>query len=180
MWTSSPIGTLQGIQSVEPGSPVAVLQEGEVPLTGVQAQFNPQSYYSHITGLRTALLGNDGEQYTVKNSRIEGILRPFIFTADDTEEGNLQKAVENKAGLMFGNTVNYSLSLASWRDPNGQLWKANTTVKVTSPRAYISSPYEFLVKGVTLARDSNQEVAELRLVLPGSYSGKVPETLPWD
>ncbi len=173
-------GALVIRRAVEPGSPVAILAEGEPGVTSITGNFDPQNYYSHVTGLREALIGSDGESYTVVNSRLSGVLRPYVFQADDTEEGNLQVAVENKAGLMVGNAVTYQLEVSGWRDPSGNLWEPNTTIKLTAPRAGIPSPYEFLIRRVSYQMEGDSQTCSLGLVLPGSFSGKLPESLPWD
>lgn len=175
-----PQGRLVLRQSVEPGSPVAVLVEGEPGFVGISDNLSPQQYYSHVTGLREPLIGSDGEQYTVVNSRLSGVLRPFVFQADDTEDGNLQAAVEMKAGLMVGNSVSYDLSVPKWRDPLGNHWDPNTTIKITAPSVNILKPYEFLIRSVQYSQDTTSDTAVLTLVLPGSFSGKLPESLPWD
>jgi hypothetical protein len=39
---------------------------------------------------------------------------------------------------------------------------------------------EFLVRDVMLTRGANKKSAALNVVLPGAFSGQVPERLPWD
>ena len=175
-----PQGRLVLRQSVAVGSPVAVLIEGGPGFTEITDNLSPQQYFSHVTGLREPLIGSIGEQYTVKNSRLSGVLRPFVFQADDTEDGNLQAAVEMKAGLMVGNSISYDLQVPGWRDPAGNHWEPNTTIKVGAPSVNISKPYEFLVRAVQYDQDPVSNTAVLTLVLPGSFSGKLPEALPWD
>jgi hypothetical protein len=44
----------------------------------------------------------------------------------------------------------------------------------------VYGPFNFVVRSVTLTRDRNSKTAELDLVIPGSFSGKIPEVLPWE
>lgn len=173
-------GALLIQQSVTDGEPVVVLVQGESPLVSVSPSFSPQQYYTHITGLESAYTGSDGSQYTVKNPHLLNQFRPFVFNSPDVEGGDIQTAVEAKAGRMFGNMVSYSVELSTWRDPSGNLWTPNTLVSLEAPNAMIYEPYTFLIRSVSFEKSSNEEKAVLDLVMPGAFSGGIPEVLPWD
>jgi len=142
--------------------------------------FSPQQYYSHITGLESVLVGTSGSQYTVRNPYLAGVIRPHTFKSPDTQGGTVQDSVRAKAGRMFGNMAAYGVQVSTWRDPSGALWRPNTTVVLNAPGAMVYSDYEFVVRSVRFDRTGDNESAELDLVLPGSFSGKIPEALPWD
>lgn len=178
--SSTPAGALLFQRSAPTGSPVAVLQQGESPVLGVRPAFSPQAYHSHVTGLESAYVGTDGSQYTVKNPHLRGVLRPLTFKAPDVQGGSIRQAVLAKAGRMFANAAAYSLTVDTWRDPGGALWAPNTTIKLTAPDAMVYEPYEFVIRSVEFSRSSAGESATLELVLPGAFSGEIPETLPWD
>lgn len=178
--SSTPRGKLVFWQSTEGGSPVARLQQGSAPVLSVTPFFSPQEYYSHITGIEPVIVGLAGAQFTVKNARLQGVTRPITFNAPDTLDADIKAAVEAKAGRMFGNMASYSVSVATWRDPNGKLWEPNATVKLQAPEAMIYNEYEFVIRSVEFNRERALETATLDLVIPGSFSGKVPEVLPWD
>lgn len=167
-------------QSEDDGTAVVDLEQGEPPLVSVLPFFNPQDYYSHITGLEPVLVGLEGSQFTVQNSRLAGVLRPFTFETSDTIEGDVKAAVEAKAGRMFANAVSYSIRVPTWRDPQGDLWEPNTFVNLTAPDAMVYERYKFVIRSITFERDRNTEHATLNLVIPGSFSGRIPERLPWD
>lgn len=173
-------GQLVVWQSTPPGTPVAVLSQGEPPILSITPFFSPQEYYSHITGIEPVLVGLEGSQFTVRNTRLLGVTRPLTFNAPDTIGSNLKSAVEAKAGRMFGNLVSYSVRVATWRDSSGALWEPNKTIKIIAPDAMIYSDYEFIIRSVEFDRDDTTKTATLNLVLPGSFSGEIPDTLPWD
>ena len=177
--TSSPGGDLAFPAITSVGSPVARLTEGAPPLLSVTPQFAPQDYYSHVTGLESVALGGSGSQFTVKNPHLPGVVRPKTFGGPDVEGGDIKTATQSKSGRMFGNMVSYTINVPTWRDPSGRLWAPNTTLMLEAPSAMIYSPYEFLVRRVTLTRSEDAEAAELELVLPGSFSGEMPGRLPW-
>ncbi len=173
-------GALIFWQSVKAGAPVARLQEGSAPVLSVMPSFSPQEYYSHITGVEPVAVGSEGSKFTVKNTRLEGVLRPITFNTPDTSDADVKAAVEAKSGRMFGNMASYSIHLSTWRDPKGELWMPNTTVTLLAPDAMIYSEYEFVIRSVEFDSGNKAKTATLNLVLPGSFSGRVPEILPWD
>jgi prophage tail gpP-like protein len=125
-------------------------------------------------------VGLPGAQFTVKNSRLSGVVRPLTFSVKDAEGGDVKAAVEAKMGRMFGNAAAYSVEVAGWRDSSGALWAPNTTVTILAPGAMIYKEFEFIVRSVTLQAAAESRTAVLDLVIPGAFSGKVPEVLPWD
>lgn len=177
--SDTPRGKLKFWQTVTPGNPVAVLQQGESPLVSVTPTFNPQEYYSSITGIDPFLVGQNGGQFTIKNPFLTNVVRPFTFKAPDTEDSNLQEAVKAKMGRMFGNVVSYTASVDTWRDSNGALWGPNTTLILTAPGAMIYKPFEFVIRSVQLEKTATSKSAVLELVLPGAFSGEIPGDLPW-
>lgn len=178
--SSSSRGKLTFLQSSEGGQPVARLQQGIAPVLSVTPFFSPQEYYSHITGIEPVVVGLAGSQFTVKNPRLLGVTRPLTFNAPDTLDADVKSAVEAKAGRMFGNMVSYSVRVATWRDPSGKLWEPNTAIKLLAPDAMIYKEYEFIIRSIEFSRDRATETATLNLVIPGSFSGKIPGALPWD
>lgn len=178
--SSSETGALVFQQSTATGSPVAQLTQGASPVIEVLPTFNPQSYYSHITALEDMMLGTDGSNYTVKNPHLEGVLRPMSFQAPDVEGGDIKTAALAKTGRMFGNMASFGVTVDTWRDPSGALWRPNTTLILTAPGAMVYSPFEFIVRSVSFERTATEQTAQLELVLPGSFSGEIPESMPWD
>ena len=177
---STPRGALVFQRSTDAGNPVARLQQGAPPVLSVIPFFSPQEYYSHITGLEPVIVGLKGSQFTVKNPRLLGVIRPLTFNASDTLDADVSAAVSAKAARMFGSMASYSVRVATWRDPSGVLWSPNTTIKLLAPDAMIYNEYEFVVRSVEFERSSATETATLNLVMPGSFNGEIPETLPWD
>jgi prophage tail gpP-like protein/phage tail protein X len=165
--------------SVAKSQLVARLKQGESPLMSVKPFFNPRDYYSHVTGVEPVFVGLGGSQFTVKNERLLGVFRPYTFTAQDTQEGDVKAAVEAKAGRMFANMASYSIKVDTWRDAKGRLWEPNTFISLEAPDAMVYEPYSFIIRSITFDRGPKSETATLNLVLPGSFAGKLPETLPW-
>jgi prophage tail gpP-like protein len=177
--TSSPEGNLLCWRSVAPGTPVAKLSANASPVTGVESSFQPQEYYSSITGFAPATRKQDGSRHTVKNPWLTDVVRPLSFKLDDMEKGDAPRAAAAKLARMFANAASFTVDVATWRDPAGRLWQPNTTIKLTAPDAMIYRETEFLVREVTLKQTASATTAQLGIVLPGVFSGLPPEHLPW-
>ena len=178
--SDTPLGELLIQQSIEPGKPVARLSTGQSPVVKVTPLFKPQQYFSHITGIQPVAPGLDGAKYTVKNKHASGFLRPANFLANDAQDGDLKTTVEAKSGRMMGDAISYLVEMNTWRDPSGRLWADNTTIELLAPGAMIYSYYEFLIRTVVFRGSADTRTATLTIVLPGAFSGKIPEVLPWE
>lgn len=178
--SSTPEGELVFWNSIEPGKPVATLREGQAPVSKVTPRFSPQDCYSEITGFAPTKRGRRGGKHTARNPFLRDVLRPMSCRFDDTETASTPDATRAKLGRMFGNMATWTVEdLPSWRDPAGFFWEPNRTIKLLAPRAMIYRESELLIRTVELEQDANKESARLDLVLPGAFSGKAPETLPW-
>lgn len=182
--TDTPNGACKFHQETAKGSPVAILDENDSSIITISPQFNSQNYYSHVSGQAVTVFGKPdsdaGGAYTVINPKLEGVLRPFTFKPNDAHAGDNKAIVESKAGRMFAGAVLYTITIPSWYTPDGKLWEPNTTLKIKAPHAMIYSLFEFLIKDVAYSRDKSRETVELSLVLPGSFKGVIPESMPWD
>lgn len=179
--SSTPEGGLLYDVATAPGQPVAILREGGSPVLNIAPTFDPQTYYSDVTGIEPAIVGLKGGKSTSRNSHLQGTLRPFTFEVSDTLDADVGAAVAAKIGRMFAGAVSYSVDVATWRTPSGALWSSNTTVKLEAPGAMVYSEYEFFIRSVTLTRSSDGgEVAKLTLTPPGAFRSEIPESLPWE
>jgi prophage tail gpP-like protein len=162
-------------------APVATLKQGDPPILSIEPQFSPQSYYSHITGVRSTRRGLVGSQHTVLNplAQEQGIFRPLTISMRDTSAGELPKAVEAAAGRMLAGAVTYTVEVATWRDPNGAHWVPGSTLQLEAPSVFVRKPYDFQIRSVKLKRNSEANTATLLLMLPGAFGGEPPSMLPW-
>lgn len=176
---SSPDGNLLFRRSNQDIFPQAEFVEGERPLINVVPNFNEQNYYSHITGLQPEFIGIPGARYTRANPHLRGVSRPFTFGIPDSDGGDIKTTVDGKMGRMFANAISYNVTIPTWRNPRGVLWGPNTFVALDYPSAMIYGRYEFLIRKVVFEAEGNSRVANLELVLPGVFNGRLPERLPW-
>lgn len=177
--SDTPMGKLVFPSITQAGSPVVSLVQGQSPLIEVIPTFNPQLYFSHVTGFRKTKAGAKGAKYTMTNPHLAGVSRPFSFTATDTDGGDLKTAVAAKMGRMFANAASYRVVLSTWRDPQGALWDPNTTLKLLYPKAFIYDSYEFLIRSVQFVKQADSEIAILNAIIPDAFAGIIPEVVPW-
>jgi len=179
--TSGTDGELIFKKSVTSGTPVANLSEDVPPLLTVSGRFNQQQYYSHLTGITPPIIGNlGGKQFTEKNPRLSGRLRPITFSMNNVDGADIKAAVAARLGYMFGDMASYTAQVLEWRDSAGDLWTPNTLLKILAPGAMIYNETTFIIREVTLMFTPTQKQTSLVLVLPGAYSGQAPESLPWE
>jgi prophage tail gpP-like protein len=178
--SNTPDGELLFWRSVGTGAPVAQFSEGVQPLTAVSSSYDSEEYFSEITGFGAAKRGKGGNKYTLPNPHLPGVVRPMSFKIEDCDAGDVPAAVRAKLGRMFAGMAAYSVDgLPTWRTPSDDLFEPNTTILITSPSAMIYTQTEFLIRAVTYKQTAEAETCSLELVLPGAFSGEVPEVLPW-
>jgi prophage tail gpP-like protein len=180
IFTDNTIGDLLCWRSVKPGTPVARLRDDEQPVTKVEPSYNPQDYFSEITGFAPAKRGRKGSKFTEKNKWLPNVLRPFCFHPDKIEKGDLPGTVRMKLARMFADMVSFDIDVATWKQPDGEVWRPNTTVTLLAPDAMVYRETELLVRDVETVIEKDSRSAQLNLVLPGVFDAEIPETLPWD
>lgn len=179
--TDSVGGELLFWRSIAPGAPRARFVEGQPPLISVSATFAPQDYFSEITGIAKTRSGKAGSRFTVANPFGADFIRPDVFSPDDTDSGDLEQAVRARMGRMFAGAASYTVTVPTWRDASGEIWRPNTTVTLNAPGAMVYRETEMVIRDVTFdVGDNDAQTATLSLVLPGAFSGEIPEVLPWD
>lgn len=163
------------------GSPVASISKIEIPCTGLTVQIDDSQYYSSVTGYVAGKSHKDfrGKGYTVNNQYLTDIIRPYLSKFEDIDEGELRTATEALAGRMFSQVFSVTVDLCTWFDDNGDVFRPNTTIKIQSEEDYIEEPYEFLISQVDLRKTSGEMTCSLTCVLPGVFSGEIPEAMPW-
>jgi prophage tail gpP-like protein len=164
------------------GSPVASFKEGEVPFISCKPSFNYQSFYSHITGVTSTTDAKSSAKYTYENKYLtkRGILRNYNCTIADIKDSEIKKAVIAQAGRMFGESASYELTVQGHRDKNGNLYKKNTLITLLSPGAMVYTESKFLIKSLSMTRGVDGDTSTMSLVLPGAYTGEIPEIFPWE
>lgn len=177
--TDTDVGELLFCRSTPPGAPVAKLHEGKPPLLSVSATFSPQNMFSEMTAISKGRAGARAGAFTAQNPHLSHVTRPSTFSPDDTDSPDLEAAANARVGRMLASAASFEVEVPTWRDANGELWTENTTVSLLAPSAMIYRETEMLIRDVEFTYGESL-TARLSLVLPGAFSGEIPEVMPWD
>jgi prophage tail gpP-like protein len=160
----------------------ATFEEGLLPLISIKPKFNAQAFYSHIIGFSKTDADHDAGQYIYENKYLtkKGITRCQTIIADDAEEGDLEAVVKAYAGRMFADCVSYELECEGHVNAGGGVFHKGMTVCVKAPGAMIRRETNFKARNIKLKRTKEGKTTSMTLVLPGSYTGRIPEVLPWE
>lgn len=161
------------------GKSVAAIVEGESPFLGGSGSYDGTQRFSRYK----VLLQQDG------NPDIEGTVedmgipcyRPKVEVGTDVDGKDAKIAAKWRRTMALAESVGLSVSVSGWRAPGGKIWNKSDPITLKAPSLMIYRESPFTVAGVTLRIDETQgRVADLRLVLPQTYTTDMPEAYPWD
>jgi len=157
-------------------------KEGELPLLSLKPKFNAQGFYSHIIGFSKADADHDCDQQIYENKFLtkKGITRCMTIIASDADPGSLEASVKSYAGRMFADCVSYELECEDHLNKDKKVFEKGMTVCVHAPGAMIKNETNFIARNIKLKRTIKAKTTTMNLVLPGSYTGEIPEALPWE
>jgi prophage tail gpP-like protein len=157
--------------------------EGKTPLISLKPKFKAQDFYSHITGFGKTDSDYDSASWTYENKYLtsKGIIRHLSLTIDDAETiSDIENATKAHAGRMFADCVNFDLLCEDHVNEKKEVFKKGMTVCVYAPKAMIFKETNFIARNIKLSKTKEGKTSEMELVLPGSYTGDIPEALPWE
>jgi prophage tail gpP-like protein len=167
----------------KPGKAAVSFVEGRSPLISIKPKFKAQDFYSHITGFGKTDAEYPSMSYTFENKYLinKGIMRHHSLTIEDSETiSDLENSVKAHAGRMFADCVSFELLCENHVNENNEVFYKGMGVCVFAPSAMIAKETTFIARDVKLSRTVEGKTATLNLVLPGSYTGEIPEALPWE
>ena len=178
---STPEGRLLLRAPPEVSTPVAVLREGTPPFLKIQLRTEPQKHFSHLTVLRKKARRVTPKSYTVVNEALAGVMRPMITKSQDTNSSSeLPTAAEALAGRTLAGAATWMLKVNGWRDQAGDIWEPGATVNVAdAPSGFIFGSTDLIIRACRYSRSDTKTTTDLELVLPGAFTGVLPEVYPW-
>lgn len=179
--TAKADGTILFWREAAAGSPVAKLDAEKYPVVSSQATFDDSVFYSSVTGIIEAdpRKKKSARSFTVANPWAEGLQKPYTFTVQDVDDGELETVVQTESARMFAGVFSVDLEVSTWRDDAGKIWQPNTTILLRDPVNYLDDFIELTISEVTLTKSATAKGARLKLTLPGGYGGQIPESIPW-
>lgn len=144
------------------------------PIISITPEFNTKDYYSHIIGIIPIRGFNPYSKATARvkivNNKDMEIYRPFVYRADNLTD------LKHANARMNGNAISYTVEMATWFDIAGLVWTPGDLINIEYPEAYITKPFNLLIRSATLKNDGS---ATLKLCLPKAFGG-ADEGMPWD
>lgn len=179
MITSSDTGQMAFIRANIDGKPVSRFVEGETAMEYISAVYDGTKRHSSYQAI-TESPGVPGPSSVLNDESIP-VYRPFVFSADDLEAGNLNTALSWRRSKSLADSTKLKITVAGWRNEVNMLWRENMKVSVLAPSVDIFSETEYIISGVNLLKDENGgNVGSLEMVLPQAYSLEFPDSFPWE
>lgn len=179
MITSSDDGAMAFIRANVNGKPVFRFIEGVTAFEHISATFDGTKRHSSYMAV-TESAGIPGPSASLNDPSIEEY-RPFVFSADDLEAGNLDTAIQWKRAKSLADSTSITITVTGWRNEKGQLWKENMIGTVQSPSVDIFEETSYIISGVRFTKDENGgNLSLLTMVLPQAYTLDFPSSFPWE
>jgi len=166
-----------------PEKAFVTFEEGKLPLISIKPKFKAQEFYSHITGFGKTDAEYPSMAWTFENKYLinKGIIRHHSLTIEDSENiSDLENAVKAHAGRMFADCMSFELTCENHVNEKNEVFMKGMDVCVRAPSVMITNETMFIARNVELLRTVEGKTAVINLVLPGAYTGEIPEDLPWE
>lgn len=124
------------------------------------AGFSPDTAYDSVT-LATA---RDPEAASMRYRKRIIIVESTLMASQQA-----QRAIDWEMNRRYGRSRQLTVTIDSWRDKSGKLWKPNTLIPVNIPSLQLPDT-EMLIAEVTYIRDSDGTHARLYLMPPEAFS----------
>lgn len=179
MITSSDDGRFAFIRAETQGLPVFRFIEGETAIEHISVVSDGTKRFSSMQAV-TETSGTAGTSRTLADNNIP-VYRPFVFSADDLESGNLETALQWRRSKALADSYSLSITVTGWRNQYGQLWRENMKGTVKFPSVDIFNESDYIISSVTLTKDENGgNISQLMMVIPQAYSLEFPTKFPWE
>lgn len=161
------------------GAPVIRIDDDTRPDADITVSINPDEWNSDVTCILKSKNGRQKKKKVWRNPFYVGALRPYEFEISDSDEGEIETALNSAVARMFASVFSVNITIPGWLDKNGEFVKCGTSVEVRSPSNYIEKYTEMLISASTAHGSGDQKITTLTCVLPGVYAGQIPEEIPW-
>lgn len=157
--------------------PSQKLSEGLAPVLEARVDFKPQEFFSEITGVLEAKSWHSGANYTWKNPYLADIVRPHVFSVNNTAPGEIEQAVKAKARRMFMDSFSVTIRVAGWFKANLDLWRPLDLIGFTAPSLGINKSVTLQIRKVIQRQNKSLQETELFCILKSSEG--IPNNFPW-
>ena len=154
---------------------IQALVSGERPALNFTPQYNADALHTSYIGYAP---DSPDEETEAGNTIIDGYPQPGIIprikgiVPRDTDNQNIEDAIRAERGRAFAAWFALTITVAGWRDRNGNLYQPNNIVTARAPRAMIYEDTALFIRAVSLRKASNNKSTKLDLILPEALTGK--------
>lgn len=153
------------------------LVEGKAPLLSASTTADAQKRFSHF--VIASQFAGDPSITAVSEDKSIKAYRPRFKVASETDQDPAQTANRMRLeSLLEGYQV--SATVSGWRRTDGQRWAERQILTLHAPSAGVPTESRFLISSVKHILSAGSKTTSFGLVLPETYSGKMPERFPWD
>lgn len=156
---------------------VGAFVEGRAPLISVSSTANGQTRFSDFL-IASQFAGEPNVTSTSKDPSIP-FYRPNFSVVSETDQDPANTANRKRLESLLA-SYNVTAEISGWRTQAGERWSERKIVTLTAPSAGIPVETRYLVAGLKHTLSADQKTTSFRLVLPETFSGKMPERYPWD
>jgi hypothetical protein len=176
--TDDEFGSVIFSDGMSSGAPIMSIDASKRPDVKVDVQYNADKFYSSVTGVLKGKRGRNKKEFTIDNNYYIGIEKPYEFTIDESDEGEIEEVTRCVYARMFADVFSVNVTVPGWRDKNKELITPAKPIKVLAPDYYINEMTEVDIRTVTYSAVPDRQSTTLSCVLPGVFTGNVPE-IPW-
>lgn len=158
---------------------VCALRQGEYPVISVSGSYDGSKRFSKWQAV-SEKDGQSGISKTLEDKTVP-VPRGFVFKATEADDKNITAAVNWRMAKSIADSISIPVTVAGWRNVEGELWKENVVVTLFAPGAFVIKEVKMITESVELSKDeSGGDIANLQLVIPESYTTTMPkEPFPW-
>lgn len=171
-------GNLLLTKSKTKNQPVGIIEEASVnPALSYQAIFDGRKRFSSYR-VTSQTPKKRNKKVGISNDPNVPIMRFKNITVDNATDGNIKNIADWARSKQFASALTIPFPVPSWHDPNGNLWRENTTVVVKSKTIGTPDGFTFLIRQVEYNFSESGRTAILNLIPPQTYTGE-PIIEPW-
>lgn len=153
--------------------PILHFENGGIPFSRMELQYNGQAMHSDITVVKDADPdgGNAGE-FTIKNPYVPFTYRPRIIKQSSGKDTDSEDAAKQALSAELKN-LKLIIETDRWLI-DGKVIRPNNTITVLNPRVYLYKKSTWFIESVNFKGNQESTVATLTCVIPEVYNGQTP------
>ena len=152
------------------GASIETFEQGQPLPVGWKATYNGRARFN-VYKANGQSPGGDAKTAISKDDNVPRS-RFMTFTADDTTNGDIQKAADWKRSKQLADSQTMPFPVTDWYTSKGKRWTVNEKVSVTSDVLELPDGADLLIKSIEFNYQTSGRTATLNLVPPEVFTGE--------